>query len=158
MSEAFSDAFSDIRNFRQAGPDLATSGQPTEADFADIAEAGYEVIINLALHDDPRYSLADEPGTVRALGMYYIHIPVTFDHPARDDLLAFLDAMQRNHGRRIWVHCAANYRVSAFVGLHRVLREGWAQGSAFELMDGVWKPNKTWAAFIAAALEEKPPA
>ena len=42
-------SFSDIYNFRQASPDLASSGQPREHQLAAIAAAGYNVIINLAL-------------------------------------------------------------------------------------------------------------
>jgi len=32
-------------------------------------------------------------------------------------------------------------RVSAFVGLHRVLRLGWEREPAFALMRDVWEPN-----------------
>lgn len=39
--------------------------------MAAIAAAGYDVVINLALHDDPRYSLKDEAASVRALGLEY---------------------------------------------------------------------------------------
>ena len=74
-------SFSDIYNFRQASPDLASSGQPREHQLAAIAAAGYNVIINLALHDDPRYSLADEAASVRALSLEYVHIPVQFNAP-----------------------------------------------------------------------------
>jgi len=62
-------ALGDIRNYRQAAPDIATSGQPREDQLAEIAAAGYEVVINLALHDDPRYSLKDEASSVQALGV-----------------------------------------------------------------------------------------
>jgi protein tyrosine phosphatase (PTP) superfamily phosphohydrolase (DUF442 family) len=41
------------------------------------------------------------------------HIPVQFGAPTERDLLAFFDAMDRNSGRRVWVHCAANMRVTA---------------------------------------------
>jgi protein tyrosine phosphatase (PTP) superfamily phosphohydrolase (DUF442 family) len=142
----------DIFNFRQAGPNLATSGQPNESQLADIAAAGYEVVINLALHDDPRYSLSDERASVRSLGLEYVHIPVQFDKPARLDLLAFFDAMEHRRSRRVWVHCAANMRVTAFVSLFRVLREGWATDHAFALMHEIWQPNEIWARFIATEL------
>ena len=54
----------DIYNYREAAPDLATSGQPREDQLVAIAEAGYDVVINLALRDDPRYSLKDEASSV----------------------------------------------------------------------------------------------
>lgn len=150
-----SESLTDIYNYRQASPELATSGQPKEQQFAAISAAGYDVVINLALHDDPRYSLPDEAATVRALGMDYVHIPVQFAAPTQSDLTTFFEAMDRSRGRKIWVHCAANMRVTAFLGLYRALREGWESEPAFELMDSVWKPNEIWAAFISARLEEK---
>jgi protein tyrosine phosphatase (PTP) superfamily phosphohydrolase (DUF442 family) len=131
----------DVHNFRQAAPDLATSGQPTEEQLGAIAAGGYNVVVNLALHDDPRYSLRDEDASVRAFGLDYVHIPVQFGAPKEEDLLAFFDAMDRNSGRRVWIHCAANMRVTAFVGLYRVLRLGWTEGDAFSLMRTVWKPD-----------------
>src|SRR5207248_5989469 len=79
-------SLSDIYNFRQVSPDLASSGQPREHQLAAIAEAGYNVVINLALHNDPRYSLPDEAASVRALGLDYVHIPVQFGAPTESDL------------------------------------------------------------------------
>jgi protein tyrosine phosphatase (PTP) superfamily phosphohydrolase (DUF442 family) len=57
---------------------------------------------------NPRYSLKDEAGEVARLGIEYIHIPVQWSHPKRENLLAFYDAMTRRQERRVWVHCAAN--------------------------------------------------
>lgn len=147
---------SSIYNHRAVDDSLGTSGQPTVAQLGAIAQAGYSTVINLALHDDPRYSLPDEPGAVRALGMQYVHIPVQFGAPTRADLLAFFDAMDTRRGERIWVHCAANMRVSAFLGLYRVLRQGADEESAFGLMRDMWQPNALWSAFIADALKDRP--
>lgn len=145
-------ALSAIQNYRAVDDRLGTSGQPTEAQLADVARAGFMAVINLALHDDPRYSLADEAGTVRSLGLDYVHIPVQFAAPKQSELLAFFDAMDACAGKKVWVHCAANYRVTAFLGLYRMIRQGWPRERAFELMDGLWKPNEVWSAFIEAAL------
>jgi len=155
------DDFSHIRNFRQVTPTLATSGQPKEDDLKSIADAGYEVVINLALHNDPRYSLADEAGTVASLMMKYVHIPVQFDNPTVENMNAFFAAVDEHRHRKLWIHCAANYRVSAFVGLYRVMREGWEQSRAFELMNSIWKPSEypaafqTWTMFIQQQLLQK---
>jgi uncharacterized protein (TIGR01244 family) len=144
-----------IYNYQRASPRLATSGQPTEAELAAIAAAGFEVVINLALHDDPRYSLADERATVRGLGMDYVHIPVQFAQPTQRDFTAFASAMQQNRQRQVWVHCAANMRVTAFLGLYRVLHEDWQEHEAFQLMHELWQPDEVWAAFIAAMLADR---
>jgi uncharacterized protein (TIGR01244 family) len=143
----------EIYNFRQATPELATSGQPKEEQLAAIAGAGYDAVINLALHDEPRYSLPDEAASVEALGMEYVHIPVDFGAPTGQDLDRFFAALERLKGRRVWVHCAANIRVTVFLGLYWRLREGWPDERAFALMRSLWRPNPTWAGFIATQLD-----
>ncbi len=141
-----------IYNYRQADARIATSGQPSEDELAAISEAGYSVIVNLALHDDPRYSLPDETATVRALGVKYIHIPVLFTAPEEGDLLAFFEAMDQHRDATVWVHCAANKRVSSFLGLYRRIRQGWSQEAAFALQRDIWEPDPVWQAFIDAML------
>ena len=96
--------------------------------------------------------MTDERRTVEALGMTYRNIPVRFDQPTESDLLAFFDAMDAARERQVLVHCAANYRVTAFLGLYRRLRQGWPVDRAFELMYGVWTPDKVWTDFIASML------
>lgn len=144
--------FATIRNYCLLNDKLATSGQPSEADFQAIAATGYQVVINLALHDDPRYSLADETATVEGLGMKYLHLPVQFSDPTEADLLAFFELMARHRGQKIWVHCAANWRVAVFVGLFHRIIEGWTEQDAFKLLHSTWQPNEVWSAFIAAML------
>ncbi len=139
-------------NFREVNPHLLTAGQPNEAQLADAAALGVEVVINLALHDDPRYSLKDEAGCVRAAGMEYIHLPVQFAAPAEADLLRFFDAMDAHHGRKILVHCAANMRVTAFLGLYKVIRQRQNPDKAFAPMRSVWEPDEVWKLFIEKAL------
>ncbi|MEO8005579.1 MAG: protein tyrosine phosphatase family protein [Betaproteobacteria bacterium] len=141
-----------IHNYRSVDDSLSTSGQPTVEQLKAVAEAGFSTVINLALHDDPRYSLPDEPGTIRGLGMAYVHIPVQFAAPTEADLLAFFKAMDAHGDQKIWVHCAANVRVSAFLGLYRVIKLGWENERAFELMNGVWQANDVWSRFIASML------
>lgn len=144
-----------IKNYRAVDASLATSGQPSEAQLRAIAETGFTTVINLALHDDPRYSLPNEAGTVQSLGMDYVHIPVQFAAPTQADLLAFFAAMEAHHGESVWVHCAANMRVSAFLGLYRVIRQGWGRERAFALMNDLWQPNEVWSSFIASMLESE---
>lgn len=143
--------FSGIYIYRQLAPDLATSGQPDADELAAIAAAGYRLVINLALHDAD-YALTDEAATVHALGMDYVHIPVLFDAPMPQDLRAFFAAMDANHGKKIWVHCAANKRVSVFLGLWLHLRQGVPRDDAFALQRDIWQPDALWSRFIANAL------
>ena len=145
-------ATTDIYNYRAVDARLSTSGQPSEAELRAVAADGFEVVINLALHDDPRYSLPDEAGLAAALGLTYVHIPVQFTAPTEADLHAFFAAMEAHRERRMLVHCAANKRVTTFVGLYRVVRQGWDEEAAFALMRDVWTPDPVWSAFIQAML------
>ena len=152
---ATSSPLSAIYHYRQAGPNLATSGQPTEEQLQSIAAAGYQVVINLALHNDPRYSLKDEAQSVQALGLEYVHIPVQFASPTPSYLHRFFETMDANESQRIWVHCAANYRVTAFVGLYLCSRKGYSESEAFALMREVWQPDATWSHFIETQLRRQ---
>jgi protein tyrosine phosphatase (PTP) superfamily phosphohydrolase (DUF442 family) len=140
-------ASTDIRNFVQVDARLGTAGQPTEEQLRALAAEGYAAVVNLGLLD-PKYCLPDEAGLVASLGMEYRHIPVRFDAPAVDDFRAFAAAMDEWAGRKVFVHCAANYRVSAFVALYGELRLGWSRARADEHACALWTPNETWRAFI----------
>ena len=146
-------ALSGVYKVRAIGESLCTSGQPSVAQLGEIAAAGFTTVINLALHDDPRYSLSDEAGTVQSLGMSYVHIPVQFVAPTRANLLEFFTAMETHEGQKIWIHCAANIRVSAFLGLYRVIKQGWGSEQAFAQLHELWQPDEAWSSFIASALE-----
>ena len=140
-----------IYNYRALTPTLATSGQPDADELAAIAGAGFTCVINLALHD-AEYALPDEAAAVRALGMDYVHIPVAFDAPTLADLHRFFSVMEARREQPTWVHCAANKRVSVFVGLWLHRCRGMPLDAAFALQRDIWQPDAVWARFIAHAL------
>jgi protein tyrosine phosphatase (PTP) superfamily phosphohydrolase (DUF442 family) len=143
----------DIFNFQATTENLGTAGQPTSAQFEAVKDAGYEVVINLAMGNTPR-DLANEPQLMSELGVDYVHIPVVFEQPTAADLQQFFDAMDANQDKKCFVHCIANARVSAFVMLYRVLRQGVPLEEARALMLQIWKPNATWQAFIDETLAQ----
>jgi protein tyrosine phosphatase (PTP) superfamily phosphohydrolase (DUF442 family) len=143
---------SNIYNMLSITDNLGTSGQPTSAQLAAIKEAGYEVVINLAMGTTPR-DLPNEADVVAAQGMEYIHIPVVWDNPTEADLLRFFEVMDATQDKKRFVHCIANMRVSAFLFLYRVLRQGMPLEAARATMAQIWEPNPIWQKFINAALE-----
>jgi len=145
---------SDIYNYRMVDASLSTAGQPTDAQLRAVAADGFKVVINLALHNDPRYSLPDEAGLVGSLGLTYVHIPVQFGAPTEADLLAFFDAMEAHRERKVLIHCAANKRVTVFLGLYRVVKQKWKPETAFSLMREIWVPDTVWSSFIADMLSK----
>ena len=148
------DKLNTIYNFLSLSAKLATSGQPLEEELEYISKAGFEVVINLAL-SDADYSLADEEGSATKLGMEYIHIPVIWQSPTSDDLDKFFDVMEKYKNKKLFVHCAANMRVSSFVALYRVIKEGWDYSDAINDVYKIWNPNDIWSDFIRSELLRK---
>ena len=143
-------ALGEIKNFVAVSDRLGTAGQPSEAQLREVADAGFEVVVNLGLLD-PRYCLADEAGSVSGLGLGYHHIPVDFNAPQPDDLRRFFDAMDAAQDKKVFVHCAANYRVSSFVALYGEARLGWSPEQGDAHIRRIWEPNETWTRFITEA-------
>jgi protein tyrosine phosphatase (PTP) superfamily phosphohydrolase (DUF442 family) len=141
----------DIKNFVYISDRLATAGQPTEDQLREIAKAGYEVVINLGLTGTD-YALPDESGLVELLGLKYVHIPVKWESPSGEALEQFVREMENYNGEKIFVHCAANYRVSCFLAIYRVLKLGWSKEKALSELSRVWEPNETWSSFIEGVI------
>ena len=136
-----------IYNFIQISEALATSGQPTDAQMGEIAAAGYKIIVNLALPTSDN-ALKDEAATVRALGMDYHNIPVVWEAPKLSDFDQFVPLMDSLSGQKVFLHCAANYRVSMFTALYAEKRWGWTRAQADAHIRRIWEPDEVWAKFI----------
>ncbi len=136
-----------IYNFLQLSDLIATSGQPTVEQFSAIKDSGYQVVINLALSESTN-ALPNEPEIVEEQGMEYIHIPVIWEKPLLENFQSFLEVMEANADRHIFVHCVANKRVSAFMYLYRLLRQGISEEEAQKDLEKVWVPNPVWQDFI----------
>jgi protein tyrosine phosphatase (PTP) superfamily phosphohydrolase (DUF442 family) len=144
-------ALNAITNYLRLSPTLGTAGQPTAEQFRAVAEAGYQVVINLALSTSD-HALPQEAEIVKSLGMTHFHMPVVWEAPTPMDLEIFFKVMDRNRDIQVLVHCALNMRVSAFVYLYRVLRLGVAEPVARADLHRIWQPNATWQGFIDRAL------
>jgi uncharacterized protein (TIGR01244 family) len=146
----------DILNWRRIDARITTSGQPSEAQLAEIQKLGVTTVINLALHTHEK-ALPDEAASVAALGMKYVHIPVPFDAPRDADFDAFVAAMKESEGQKVHVHCIVNMRVSAF--FYRYQRDvlGLPEEQARAAMDTLWRPGGIWATFIGDAANADQP-
>ncbi len=143
----------DIINFLAINPLLATGGMPTIDQVQALAEAGFEVVINLALDQSPD-AIPEEEVVVTRLGMRYIHIPVIWKHPQLSDLEKFFDSMQQFSSSKIFVHCVLNLRVSVFVYLYRVIVLREVSTIAHADLLKIWQPDDIWQAFIDQTLKK----
>ena len=133
-----------IRNFIQMTEAVGTSGQPTVEQFVEIADAGYTSVVNLAMPDSDD-AIADEGNIVTSLGMKYIHIPVPFDAPTKEHLGSFIRVMRAMDGEKVWVHCVANARVSAFMYHYLRIDKCYDDDAAKSALLRRWNPR--WTAF-----------
>ena len=139
----------DIYHYQVLDENLSSSGMPTADQMKEVAEAGVQLVINLAPHGAPN-AIPDEGELVNSLGMEYINIPVTWRAPESEALTRFMKEMDAHAGKKILVHCEANYRASAFVMMYRVLRLGWNKADAIPVMEKMWNPEDfpVWEKFI----------
>lgn len=139
----------EIYNYLKVDDQLITGGQPTEEQLEAAANEGFKSVINLATLD-PRYSLKDEAGFVRSLGMAYYHIPVDWENPQASDFEAFESVMKQLTKGKTLVHCAANYRVTAFYSLYGLKNLGWSEAQADEFRASIWQGSRypVWDEFI----------
>ena len=136
-----------IYTWRRLDDRITTSGQPTEAQLADIHALGIRHIVNLGLHTHEK-ALPDEAGSVARLGMTYIHIPVDFQNPTDQDFEKCCSVMEQLKDVPVHVHCIANARVSAFFYRYRRDVLGMDEARARADMEEVWRPKGVWAEFV----------
>ena len=143
-----------IRNYVGISDRLTTAGQIAYDQIPQLREQGYEVVVNLATASRERNSL--EGFHVTESGMTYVHIPVDWEQPRLSDLSMFFDVMEANQDRKVFVHCFANMRASAFVYMYRTLVEGVSDQEALGDMSEVWDPGEVrqWASLIERARTE----
>ena len=143
----------EILNYIKINELISTSGQPSDKQFEQIAQEDFEVVINLALHDATP-SLENEDIIVTNLKMAYFHIPVDFQNPKISDVKLFLNILQAFGANKVWVHCALNYRVSAFMYVYHkyVLHTPFDEINLSIIEE--WSPNTSWQDIMKVSFEE----
>jgi len=140
-----------IRNFQVVTDHLASAGQIGYEQIPLLRDEGYEVVVNLAVADEERNG--QEGFLVAQSGLTYVHIPVDWERPRLSDVEMFFDVMRVNQDRKVFVHCFANMRASAFVYMYRTLVAGVPEAEARGTMNEVWDPGELqqWADLIERA-------
>ncbi len=146
-------SFADISNFRQYTATFASSGQPSEEQFKQLARSGVERIIYLAFNKNET-AIPYEDSIVKGLGMEYIHIPVDFMAPTVEDFELFASVMTQAPHKNTLVHCQVNFRASTFSLLYRVIYQEVTLLEAKKPFDSVWEPNVVWFGFLQEVLEQ----
>lgn len=142
-----------ILNYVKINELISTSGQLKIEELELIANEGFEVVINLAVPTTSN-ALKNEDKIVSSLNMSYIHIPVDFENPKISDLKLFLNILQALGANKVWIHCAKNYRVSAFMYVYHK----YILHTPFEQIDlsifDIWQPSLVWQELMKVQLED----
>ena len=129
-----------LQNYIQINEQISTSGQPTKKQFKKIAKEGFEVVINLAMHN--KGALKEEDKIISKNGMMYIHLPITWKNPEIDRLKLFLRLLKslEKENKKILVHCIMNYRESVFIHLYK--KYVWREKYPKFIAPKEYKPNE----------------
>lgn len=143
-------------NFRKVSDNLSTSGLLSPEQLRALKSEGYEVVVNL-LPEDSEYAIEGEAAIVREQGIVYEYVPVDFSAPTEQDYRAFETILSGLAARKVMLHCAANYRVSAFYSIYACLHQGWSVEQARDFMGTVWNVDEypVWQAFVTTMLGAK---
>ena len=137
-----------IYNYHKVPNLFETSGQPGKQQLKLLARSGYEVVINLAPSSVLEGAVIDEAEILGLEQIEYIHIPVDFTSPTDEDFAEFVSNVEKHENKKLWVHCAANMRVSAFVYKYRREILKLSHDEIIGDVQAIWTPNAVWNSFM----------
>jgi len=135
-----------ILNYIKVNKQISTAGQPTKEQFETIAKEGFDVVINLAMHN--KGALKKEDKIVSKNGMLYFHLPITWKNPELDRLELFIRLLEmlEKGNKKVFIHCIKNHRVSVFMHVYK--KTVWKEKNGLFISPTDYKPNKTWKSII----------
>lgn len=136
-------------NYKKVSSKITTSGIVPKNVLQLMANDGYEVVINL-LPENHKKSVPEEKEIIEAQDIYYVNIPVEFNTPKQEDLEKFIIEIKKNIGKKVHIHCAANWRVSVFYGVYAFHNGLWNKEEANQFILSIWNPaeHPAWSTFL----------
>ena len=139
---------SEIYNYHKVPNLFDTSGQPNEQELRLLAKLDYQVIINLSIESILDGRNIREKDLLSSLKVVYIHLPVDYDNPADEDFNKFIFYLNQHKNKKMWIHCEANHRVSAFIYRYRRDVLNLPHEMIISDMELIWTPNEVWRNFL----------
>lgn len=128
---------------------VITAGQLRADDLPQLAQAGYQMVIDIRAPDEPRGF--DEPAAVQAAGLVYRNVPVAYEG-IPDETFDLVRAALRDD-RPLVLHCNSANRVGAMLLPYLVLDEHHDPDEAFDLACAVGMRNAALAEFAMEYIE-----
>lgn len=115
---------------REPWPGVITAGQPRGPEWARLAEAGVQTVVDIREAWEPRGH--DEEAMVAAAGLRYVHIPLGNGRIADETFERVRAAMRDREDAPVVVHCASGNRVGGALIPWWVLDEGLSEEEALQ--------------------------
>ncbi len=118
-----------IKRFNHVSETLVTSGLPTKEEFAQLKEAGVQVVINLI---PPTSENEKQPDlcAIQEAGFFYFAVPFYLSNPIAC-IEMFKTIMDEVKDKNILVHCSINWRASVFTDTYFQLTTGKVNEKAY---------------------------
>jgi tyrosine-protein phosphatase SIW14 len=119
-----------IPNFGLVTPTLYRGGMPSPAGLKALKKMGVEIVVDLR-----GTASGTERDMTTRLGMQYISIPSHCPFPSDEPWARFLELMEQNRGKKVFVHCRlGDDRTGLAVASYRMTEEGWTPDEALKEM------------------------
>ena len=135
-----------IHNAGKINDVLYRGAQPRETGLAELKKLGITTIVDLRGED--RQKLEWEHREADALGLRFVHIPVSgWAPPSEEQVAQFLRLFREDPKQKIFVHCRfGDDRTGVFVATYRMAVEKWSPEQAMGEMyffgfNGFWHPS-----------------
>lgn len=132
-----------IDNYYHYTDKLASGAQPSEAQFADLKEAGFEAVVNLS-PASTRNAIANEAGITEKTGMVYVHFPVDCSNLQAHHYSTFEGIMNGMRDKKIFVHCGGNIKSSCLIHMYHVLANGMDEAESLGTLLKIHQPEEKW--------------
>ena len=118
-----------VPNFGEVTPTLYRGGLLNPTGLQALAKMGVKVVVDTHAND------ASEEKEVKSLGMKYVAIPWHCPWPHDEVFAKFLNVLQENKGKKVFVHCRlGDDRTGMMVAAYRMAEEGWTADEAMNEM------------------------
>ena len=96
------------------------SGQPSEADFADLAKKGITTVINLRQESEMKKVGFSESDAAKKAGITYYNIPVDYSKEFEKKAVDKIETtfMKHHKKEKILLHCGSGNRAKAWFAIH----------------------------------------
>jgi protein tyrosine phosphatase (PTP) superfamily phosphohydrolase (DUF442 family) len=127
------DALAGVPNACEPVPGLVTGGQPTAEHLGALRAAGCRAVVDARDPMEPR-PFPDEAAAVRAAGMDYVNLPLSYTPPDDAPLERLRELLAPvGPGHPTLLHCNSGNRIGAALIPYLMLDRGMAEEAATDL-------------------------